>query len=209
MRVVDRAAQREEVIPLRDRAGDPDEQQRHLPGGPGQTAPELDAGRVGPVQVVDHQRHRPGGGFVDDQRDELLGEQRGYVGAAVGGDLAPEEPRDRGSPGVRRRRPDPERVEERVQRQLLAELVAGPPENLAAPLRPVVGARTRPVRGGRERGADQGGFSDSGLALNEHGVAAAPGEISQQPVEQRKLVSTSSQHAGRDYRRHEIKRTGH
>ncbi len=39
------------------------------------------------------------------------------------------------------RRPDPEGVEERVQRQLLAELVPGPPEDLAAPLRPVV--RTR------------------------------------------------------------------
>ena len=39
--------------------------------------------------------------------------------------------------------------------------------------------------------------------------AAAPGEVSQEPIEQRKLVGASSQHAGRGYRMHEIKRSGH
>jgi hypothetical protein len=39
------------------------------------------------LQVVNDEHDRPGGGFVDRQRDELLGEHRGHVGAAVGGDL--------------------------------------------------------------------------------------------------------------------------
>jgi hypothetical protein len=60
----------------------------------------------------------------------------------------------------------------------------------------------------RERGANQGGLSDPGFALDQHDAAAAPGEVSQQPVEQRKLVSASSQHAGRGYRMHEVKRSG-
>jgi hypothetical protein len=93
------------------------------------------------VQVVDDQGDRPGSGLVDGERDELLGQQRGDVGAAVGDDLPPEESRDRRPPDVRRWRSDPERIEERVQRQLLAELVACSPENLAAKLRPVVRAR--------------------------------------------------------------------
>ena len=68
-----------------------------------------------------------------------------------------------------------------MQRQLLAELVPGPPEDLAARRRTVVGGRVRlePRGGGRERGPDECGLADAGLALDEQGVAAAPGEISQ------------------------------
>ena len=57
MRIVYRAPQREQVLSLRYRAGHADEQQRHLVRGPGEPAPELDGGRVCPVQVVDHQDH--------------------------------------------------------------------------------------------------------------------------------------------------------
>ncbi len=133
MRVLYRTAQREEVVPLRYRAGHADEQQRHLMRGPGQPSPELDGGRVGPVQVVDHQHDGPRGGLVDGERDELLGEQRGHVGTAVGGDLAAQQPGDRGPPGVHRCGPHLERVEERKQRELLAEFVPGAPEDLAGP----------------------------------------------------------------------------
>ena len=133
------------------------------------------------MQVVDEEHDRTGGGFVDGQRDELLGQQRRNVGAAVGGNLAPEQPGDRGPPGVSRWRPDPERVQEWVQREFLAELVAGPAKDLAADRRPGVvriGARAGPGGGGREGGADQGGLADPRFALDEHGVATASGEIS-------------------------------
>ena len=133
MCVLDRTAQREEILPLRNRTGHADQQQRHLVRGPGEPSPELHAGGIRPVQVVDHQHRRPGGGLVDGERDELLGQQRGHVGAAVGGDLAAQQPGDRGPPGVHRRRPHLERVEERQERQLLAKFVPGPPEDLAAP----------------------------------------------------------------------------
>ena len=63
------------------------------------------------------------------------------------------------------------------------------------------------MSGGRERGADEGGLADARLALDEHCVATALGELSQQPVEQRKLVDTAGQHAGRGYRMHGMKRT--
>ncbi len=180
-RAVDRAPQGQEVLALRYRAGEADEQQRHLPRGSREPDPQPEAGRVGPVQVVDDQGHRLDVGLVDDQGDELLGEERGDVGAAVGGDLAPQQAGDRGPPGVGRRGPDLERVEERVQRELLAEFVPGPPEDRAARRRAVVGGRVRlePRGGGRERGADEGGLADAGLALDEQGVAAASGEISQ------------------------------
>jgi hypothetical protein len=131
------------------------------------------------VQVVDDQHHRPGCGLVDGKRDQLLGQQRGDVGPAVGGHLTAQQPGDRRPPGIRRRRPHPERVEEGVQRQLLAELVSGAPEHLVPPLGPVVRACTRRSGGGRERGVDQGGLANPGLALDEHGVATASGEISQ------------------------------
>ena len=131
------------------------------------------------MQVVDHQRHRPDIGLVNDQGDQLLGEERGHVGAAVGGDLAAEQAGDRGPPGGHRGGPDLQRVEKRVQRQLLAELVPRSPEDLAAPLCPVVRARTGPAGGGRQRRTDQRGLTDARLALDEHGVATASGELSQ------------------------------
>ncbi len=62
---------------------------------------------------------------------------------------------------------DLERVEERQQRQLLAELVAGAPEDLAA-------AR----RQAGQRGARQGGLADARLAFDEHRAAAATGKFS-------------------------------
>ena len=149
--------------------------------GPRQPPPELDAGRVRPVQVVDDQHHGPRGGLVDGERDELLGEQRGHVGAAVGGDLAAQQPGDRGPPGVHRRGPHLERVEERQQRELLAELVPGTPEDLIG--LPLTQARPlgllKPAGSGRERGAKKGGLAYSRLALDEHSVATALGEVSQ------------------------------
>jgi hypothetical protein len=39
--------------------------------------------------------------------------------------------------------------------------------------------RLEPVDGARESGADEGGLADARLALDEHGVATALGEISQ------------------------------
>ena len=60
---------------------------------------------------------------------------------------------------------------------------------------------------GRERAADEGGLSDSRLALDEHGVATALGKVPQYPIEQRKLVLAPGQHAGRGYRMHVTKRT--
>ena len=133
----------------------------------------LTAGRVRPLQVVDDEHHGPGGGLVDGQRDELLGEHRGHVGAAVGGDLAAQQPGDRGPARVRGRAAHAQRVEERQQRQFLAELVARAPELLAASLLPV----PRCLGGGRERAADEGGLADARLTLDEHRVATAPGKI--------------------------------
>ena len=127
-----RPAQRQQVVALRCGPGHADEQQRHLPCGAREPAPELDGGGVRPLQVVDGEHHGPGGGLVDGQRDKLLGEHRGHVGAAVGGDLAAQQPGDRGPARVRGRAAHAQRVEERQQRQLLAELVARAPELLAA-----------------------------------------------------------------------------
>src|SRR5580693_5744357 len=131
--------------------------------GSREPSPELDSGRVGPVQVVDHQHNRPRGGLVYGERDELLGQQGGNVGAAVGGDLAAEQAGDRGPPGVRGWRPHLERVEEREQRELLAKLVPGPPEDLAVRRRLVArtSVRLEPMANGRECSTNKGGLADA------------------------------------------------
>src|ERR1700733_7773066 len=77
------------------------------------------------------------------------------------------------SASVRRRAAHAERVEEREQRELLAELVARAPELLVASPLPV----PRGLGGGRERTADEGGLADARLTLDEHRVATAPGKI--------------------------------
>jgi hypothetical protein len=164
---IDGPAQGKEVLAMRDWPGQPDKQQRHLAGSPGEPPPELDAGRVRPLEVIDDQGDRPRRGLVDGQRDELLGEHRGHVGAPIGGDLAAQQPGDGGPPGVRRWPPHGEGVEERRQRDLLAELVARAPEDL-----------TRPGRQVGEGGTDEGGLADARLTLDKHRVAAAPGELS-------------------------------
>jgi hypothetical protein len=140
--IVRRSPQRQQVIPLRHRAHHPDQQQRHLPRRPRQPPPQGDAGLVGPLQVVDDQDGRPHRALLGDQRQQLLRQHRRHVRAAVGGDLAAQEPDDRVPPGIGGGLADPQPVEERQQRQRLAQLVAGAPEHLAAGLRLARAART-------------------------------------------------------------------
>ena len=74
------------------------------------------------------------------------------------------------------------RVQEGEQRQLLAELVPGAPEDLVRTSRRTVvhaGGLAQSMTGGRERAADEGGLADARLALDEHGVATALGELFQ------------------------------
>ena len=130
--VIHHSPQRQQVIPLGRRAHHPDQQQRHLPRRPRQPSPQGDAGLVGPLQVVDHQDGRPHGALLGDQRQQLLRQHRRHVRAAVGGDLTAQEPDDRVPPGIRGGLADPQPVEERQQRQRLAQLVTGAPEHLAA-----------------------------------------------------------------------------
>jgi len=125
------------------------------------------------LQVFDDKLHGPGGGLVDAQGDELLSEHGGNVGAAEGGDLTAQQARDGGSARVRRRAANPQRVEERQQRELLAEFVARAPELLEASLLSV----PRLLGGGRECAANEGGLANARLTLNEHRVATAPGKI--------------------------------
>ena len=60
----------------------------------------------------------------------------------------------------------PQPVQERQQRQALAQLVTGPPEHLAAALGRL-----------RHRRPRQRGLADAGLALDEHRPAAPPGHL--------------------------------
>ena len=127
--------QRQHVIPLRHRAHHPDQQQRHLPRRSRQPSPQGDAGLIGPLQVVDDQDGRPHRALLGDESQQLLGQHGGHVRAAVGADLAAQQLDDRLPPGIAGRLTHPQPVEERQQRQRLAQLVTGTPEHLAAGLR--------------------------------------------------------------------------
>ena len=76
--VVHRPAQRQQVLPQR-RPHHPDQQQRHLPGRPGQPSPQRDAGRIRPLQVIDHQHDRAHRALLGHQRQQLLGQHRRHV----------------------------------------------------------------------------------------------------------------------------------
>ena len=158
--------QRQQVIALGHRAHHPDQQQRHLLRRPRQPAPQGDAGRVGPLQVIDHQDNRPHRALLGDQRQQLFRQRRRHVRAAVGGDLPAQEPHDRVPPRIRGRLTDPQRVEERHERQRLTQLVTGTPAHLAAGL-----------RGLRHRRPHQRGLPDARLALDEHRTAMPQGHL--------------------------------
>ena len=155
--VAHHSPQRQQVIPLGHRAHHPDQQQRHLPRRPRQPSPQGDAGRVGPLQVVDDQDGRLRRALLGHQGQQLLGQRRRDVRAAVGGDLTAQEPDDRGPPRIRGGFAYPQPVQERQQRQRLAQLVTGPPEHLAASL-----------WRSRHRRPHQRGLADARLALDQH-----------------------------------------
>ena len=71
---------------------------------------------------------------------------------------------------IRGRLADPQPVEERQQRQRLAQLVAGTPEHLAAGLRRFCHRRPH-----------QRGLADARFALTEHRTAASQGHLSYEP----------------------------
>ena len=181
--------QRQQVLALRHRAHHPDQQQRHLPRRSRQPSPQGDAGRVGPLQVIDHQDERPHRALFRDQRQQLLRQHGRHVRAAVGGDLTAQQPDDRLPPGVRRRLADPQPVQERQQRQCLAQLIPGPPEHLAARLRRL-----------RHRRPHQRGLADARLALDEHRTATPPRHLFYQPGQQRHLAVTVGQRTGQRHR---------
>ena len=68
---------------------------------------------VRPLQVIDDQDGRPHRALLGDQRQQLLGEDRGHVSAASGRDLAAQEPDDRVPPLIDGRLADPQPVQER------------------------------------------------------------------------------------------------
>jgi len=122
------------------------------------------------VQVVDDDHDGPRRALVGGKRDELLGEDRGHVRAAVGGHLAAQQPGDGLPPRVRRHRANLERVEERQERKLLSELVAIAPEQV--PARPRAW-----LWSGLEGRAHERGLADSWLALDEQRATAAAAQL--------------------------------
>jgi hypothetical protein len=108
-----RPAQRQQVVALGDRAHHPDQQQRHLCRRPGQPSPQGDAGRVGPLQVIDDQDDRPHRALLGDQGQQLLGQHRRHVRAAADGDLTAQQPHDRVPPRIHGGFADPQTVQER------------------------------------------------------------------------------------------------
>lgn len=69
--------------------------------------------------------------------------------------------------------------------------VAGPPEHLGAGL----------GRGGRRR-AHQSGLANTRFALDEYRAPASPGDLSNEPGQQRHLAITADQPTGRRNRVH-------
>ena len=67
--VAGRLSQGEQVVAAGYRSHHPDEQERQMAGCQGQPLPQGDAGRVGPLQIVDDQDNRAGRGFLRDQCD--------------------------------------------------------------------------------------------------------------------------------------------
>ncbi len=183
-------AQRQQVLALRHRACHPDQQQRRL-HRPGQPSPQPDRGLVGPLQVIDDQDRRLHRALLSDERQQLLGQCRRHVGAAVRADLPAQQPHDRGPPGIRGGLAHPQPLQQRHQRQRLPQLVAGAPEHLAACLRRV-----------GHRRAHQRRLADTRLALDEHRAAPALGHLPDQPGQQRHLAVAADQHSGRGYRGH-------
>jgi hypothetical protein len=140
--------------------------------GPGDHRDDSEIGR----NFHDLLKARPSGWSVaprmlGHRRQQLLGQHRRHVRAAVGGNLAAQEPDDRVPAGIRRGLAYPQPVEERQQRQCLAEFVTGTPEHLAAGLR-------RPLH----RGPHQRGLADARFALDEHRTAAPPATSLISPV---------------------------
>ena len=109
-----------------------------------------------------------------------------HVRAAVGGLLAAQQPDDRVAPGIRGKLAYPQPVEERQQRQRLAQLVAGTPEHLAVGLR-------RPSH----RRPHQRRLADAQLALDDHRTAAPSSRLSYQPGQKRHLAIAADQRTGR------------
>ena len=169
-RVARHPPQRQQVVPLVRRAHHPHQQQRHLPGRPRQPSPQRDAGLIGPLQVVHDQNGRPHRVLLGDQGQQLLRQHGRHVRAAIRADLTAQQPDDRFPPGIGGRLAHPQPVEERQQRQGLAELVAGPPEHLTAEHRRF-----------HHRRPQQRGLADARLTLDEHRTTVPPRSLFHQP----------------------------
>ena len=183
--------QRQQVIALRHRAHHPDQQQRYPLRRLGQPSPQGDAGLVGPLQVIHDQDGRPHRALLGDERQQLLRQHRRHVRATVGGDLAAQQPDDRVPARIGRRLAYSQAVQERQQRQRLAQLIAGAPEHLTAGLRRLGHGRPH-----------QRGLADARLALDEHRTAVSPSDLFYEPRQQRHVAFAADQRTGRGNRVH-------
>ena len=183
--------QRQQVLAQGDRAHHPDQEQRHLPRRPGQPSPQGDADRVGPLQVVDDQDGRPGRALLGHQGQQLLGQGRRDVRAAVGRDLTAQHPHDRGPAGIRAGLTHPQAVQERHQRQGLTQFVTGAPEDLAAG-----------VWRSRDHRPHQCGLTNARFALDQHRATAPHRQLFYQFGQKGDLAVAADEGTGRRHRRH-------
>ena len=76
--------EREQVLALGYRPHHADQQQRPVPGRPGQPLPQADAGLIRPLEVIDDQNGGLGGTQFVDQGEQLFGQRGGHVLATPG-----------------------------------------------------------------------------------------------------------------------------
>jgi hypothetical protein len=121
---------------------------------------------VRPLQVVDDEDDRARSAQLPDQRQDLLRRRRDRIRPAQR-HLTPQQPRDRlaALPAAH----PTQRVEQRQQRQRLAELVARAPQH-----------RTPPGGPDTRRG-DQRRLADPRLAVDQHRAAPARTHLRYQP----------------------------